>query len=303
MARRRRRRELFPADRGLQVRMVVAAILSPAVAIALVVLLLLTLDWKAAGALALVTLLGVCGAVGERRKVADAVVLEPGQEPELQAIVDRLCVAADLPRPEIAVDDEAQPNSWIVDAPGRPARLHVTRGLLDLLTPQELEGVIAHELSHVANRDATVMTVVGLPSAALMRGAEDASFATFGPLIAGRLLAYLVGFVSGFGSVALSRHRELTADAGAARLTGRPAALASALMKVSGALAVVPAEDLRVVAARDGLHLVATGEHSGKWFHKLRRLHGPSHPSVERRVAALERQEHRAAHGRGALSA
>jgi heat shock protein HtpX len=289
---RRRRRDLFPADHGLQARIVLTAVLTPLAIAALLVACVLILPFEGLLGLAAVSLFGLCQVVKERRDGPDVRLLGPADEPRLQAIVDRLCVAADLPRPQIAVDDEAQPNSWIVDLPGRPPRLHVTRGLLALLEPIELEAVVAHELSHVVHRDATVMTVVGMPGAVLLRGGE-ANLGWWGPVLIGRLAGFVVGFVAGIGSTALSRYRELTADAGAVALTGRPAALASALMKVSGALAVVPTEDLRDVAARDALHLVAVEDAAG-W----RRLLGPTHPSVERRVAALERLERRVAHGR-----
>jgi heat shock protein HtpX len=290
-----RRRELFPVDRGLQARMVLTAVLTPLVVLAMVALVAWLLPTKLLIGLGAVTVFGLVTALRERRDRADARVLTPGQEPALQAIVDRLCVAADLQRPEIAVDEERQPNSWIVDAPGRVPRLHVTRGLLDLLEPAELEGVIAHELSHVAHHDATVMTVVGLPGAAMLEGSGRAGWA-FGPLMFGRLAGFAIGSIAELGSASLSRHRELTADAGAAALTGHPAALASALMKVSGALSVVPREDLRAVAARDALHLVAVDDEDAGW--RLRR----THPTVEQRVAALERAERRLAHARPILA-
>src|SRR4051794_33691548 len=235
MAARGRRRELFPPDRGLQARMVVTAVLTPAIVIALAVGVAFLAPPRLLFGMVMATILGIVVAVRARRQMDRARVLRPGERPELQAAVERLCVLADLPRPEIAVDGERQPNSWIVDAPGRPPRLHVTRGLLDLLEPAELEAVVAHELCHVAHRDATVMTVVGLPGAALLEGARRGSWAV-GPLIAGRLLGLGIGMTARVGSSALSRHRELTADAGAAALTGKPSAVASALLKVSGGL-------------------------------------------------------------------
>jgi heat shock protein HtpX len=290
---RRRRRELFPADRGLQARMVLAAVGTPLVILALLVVVAVVLPLKVILGIALLVAIGVVGLVRERRAAAAAAVLGPGEEPELRAVVERLCLVADLPAPEIAVEASGSPNSWIVDLPGRPARLHVTRGLLDLLEPVELEAVVAHELSHVAHRDATVMTVVALPAALLSRDPGGARWMA-GPLALGRLAALVIGAIGEVGSAALSRYRELTADAGAAALTGHPAALASALMKVSGALAVVPTEDLRLAAGIDALHLVAEDEEDG-WRHTR------THPSVERRVAALERLEHRMAHSRRAL--
>jgi heat shock protein HtpX len=292
--RRRRRRELFPADRGLQVRMVTTAVLTPALVLAALALCVAVLPWKGLIGLGVVVFIGFGAAFGDGDGDATYELLEPSEEPELQGIVDRLCVVADLPRPEIALADERQPNSWIVDAPGRPSRLFVTCGLLELLEPTELEAVVAHELSHVANRDATVMTVVGAPGAVLLHGGRT-NLGWWGPLVAARLLSFAVGFLATIGSNALSRYRELTADAGAVALTGRPSALASALLKVSGALERVPSTDLRAVAVRDGLHLLAVDDASG-W----RRLLGRTHPSVERRIAALERLEHRVAHARTA---
>ncbi|HEV7752635.1 MAG TPA: M48 family metalloprotease [Baekduia sp.] len=287
-----RRRDLFPADRGLQARMVLAAVLTPTVVLALLALCVMVLPARILVGLGLATLLGVGAVVAERRRTDVAHLLAPGEEPGLRAIVTRLCVVADLPEPEIAVDEERQPNSWIVDAPGRAPRLHVTRGLLELLEPAELEAVVAHELSHVVNRDATVMTVVGLPGAVLLRGGgANVWFGLW--LMAGRLVGTAIGTIAAIGSNTLSRYRELTADAGAVALTGRPSALASALMKVSGALVRVPGEDLRAVAARDALHLLPVETATG-W---RRALHA-THPTVERRLAALARLEHELQHAR-----
>jgi heat shock protein HtpX len=293
MARGSRRPELFPADRGLVARMVLVSVLTPATVLALIALCALALPLKFVIGLGLVSLIA-WSELGGRDDAAEH-VLRDGEEPELQAIVTRLCVAADLPRPEVVVHDERQANSWIVDPLGGGPRLHVTRGLLDLLDPVELEAVVAHELCHVAHRDAAVMTVVGMPVAVLQHGATSSGW-WFGPIMAGKLAGGVIGFVTGFGSAALARYRELTADAGAVALTGRPAALASALRKISGELALVPSEDLRAVARRDALHLVAVDEER----HWLWRLHGPTHPSVAKRVAALERLEHHLAHARRA---
>src|SRR3954447_21971483 len=187
-----RRRELFPVDRGLQARMVLTAVLTPLVVLAMVALVAWLLPTKLLIGLGAVTVFGLVTALRERRDRADARVLTPGQEPALQAIVDRLCVAADLQRPEIAVDEERQPNSWIVDAPGRVPRLHVTRGLLDLLEPAELEAVVAHELSHVVHHDASVMTIVALPGAALLRGGtSNMGFSV--PVLAARMVSVAIG--------------------------------------------------------------------------------------------------------------
>jgi heat shock protein HtpX len=275
--------------------MVLTAVLTPALVVALLAACVLALPPNVVGGVGLAVVLGTVATVRERRAASSARVLAPHEQPALQAIVQRLCLVADLPRPEIALDDERQPNSWIVDAPGRPPRLHVTRGLLELLEPAELEAVVAHELSHVVHRDATVMTIVALPGAVLRQGGGG-NFWGMWWLAAGLLLGAIIGFVAGIGSNALSRYRELTADAGAAALTGRPSALASALMKVSGALVGVPAEDLRAVAGRDALHLLPVEDACGR-----RGLLHATHPSVERRIAALERLERELQRARPAL--
>src|SRR4051794_14198950 len=154
-----RRRELFPPDRRLQARMVVASIGTPLVVLAAVVAVVALLPFKLAIGLGIAAVVGIVVSLRARREASHARLLGPGEEPELRGIVERLCVVGDLPRPDIAVDAERLPNSWIPALPGRPPRLHVTRGLLDALTATELEAVVAHELAHVANRDATVMTL------------------------------------------------------------------------------------------------------------------------------------------------
>lgn len=294
-ARTRTRDEIFPADRGLMARMVLVSVLTPLVVLGLLGACFAVLSTEPALALAGVALLGAVRVVRDIRRRSGEALLGDGEEPELVAIIHRLCALADLPVPEVAVHDERQANSWIVDPIGRPPRLHVTRGLLDLLEPVELEAVIAHELAHVANHDATVMTVVATPVAALMESSTS-NVGYWVPMLLGRLTSGAIAFVAGFGSMALARYRELTADAGAVALTGRPAALASALRKVTGELAITPVEDLRLAAARDALHLVAV-ERDRHW---LWGWHGPTHPSLERRIAVLERMEHQLAHGRRA---
>lgn len=259
--------------------MLLAVVVTPLVAIGGTVVCLLKLDgwhWWLFVALAS---LGLVGCVSDLVRSAKGEPLAPDEEPELWAIVDRLCVTADLPRPELVVEESHVPNSWVVDLPGRTPRLHVTRKLLALLEPAELEAVIAHELAHLAHRDATVMTVTGLPGDALFRITGGAGGSWY-PGAA-------VGMVARAGSMALSRHRELTADRGAAMLTGRPSALASALLKISGVLA--PDEDLRV--GWQSLNLLPADGDRSWWFWR-------THPKVEKRVAALEKMERRLAAAR-----
>jgi heat shock protein HtpX len=277
--RRRRRPELFAPDRGLQARMLLAAVGTPALVVGCVAAIVVFAPLKVLIGVGLAAVVGVGGTIRERRNPASPLDVTVAQEPELHAIVDRLCVLADLRKPEIVVEPEEQPNSWLVTRWRGRARLHVTRGLLALLTPSELEAVIAHELAHLANRDAAVMTAVGGPGAALLGGGRRLMGGGW-LLMFGGIVAMGIGWLSRFGTQALSRHRELAADAGSAALTGRPATLATALRRISGELRTVPEEDLRVAAYRDVFHLLPVGESS-------------THPPLAKRIERLERLEQR----------
>jgi heat shock protein HtpX len=280
---------LFPADRGLQVRMVVATLLTPVLVLAAVVAIVLFAPLVITAVFALSVTLCVWRAVDIARSRPWVRPLSAGEEPQLQAIVERLCALSDLPKPFLVCDNERQPNSWVVAPLRWRAELHVTRGLLDLLTPAELEAVIAHELSHIAHRDAVVMTIVGTPSSTLLDGGVPVLRATIA--VPGALLAIAIGAISRVGTTALSRYRELAADAGAAALTGHPATLAVALRKVSGGLAAIPSDDLRAVARRDAFHLLPVADADSS--RRRLRLGGATHPKLARRIARLEAMEAR----------
>lgn len=290
-----RRPDLFPADRALQARMVLTAVLTPLVVLAALVAAVALLPFKILGGLTLAVVIGTAVAIRERREAPRGTALAAGEAPELHAMVDRLCVVADLPRPQIILERRREANSWIVDAPGRTPRLHITRSLVDLLEPDELQAVLAHELSHVANRDAAVMTVVGMPGAVLLEGSSRAP--GWWPLQLGALIAAAIGVLARVGTNTLSRYREFSADAGACALTGRPSALASALLKVSGQLDRLPRRDLRAAASLDAFHLLAVSAPAEGWRGwvaqraVVRRLNA-THPSLERRLNALERLEY-----------
>ena len=297
------RADLFPADRGLQTRILLAAVGTPLFVAACLTALALTLPAKILAGLAGVTALGLLMALSDRRRFEDARTLTVEEAPELHAMLERLCVLGDLAKPELVLDAERQPNSWLIDVPGRRPRLHVTQGLLDALDAAELEAVLAHELAHVANRDATVMTVVGTPGTAMLGGARSLASIGFVPVQLGALLAAAVGLVAGTGATALSRYRELAADAAAVRMTGRPSALASALMKVSGELQLVPADDLRAAAGRNAFNLLPVEVERGttaRWLLRRRPIAAlaSTHPSVEQRVAHLARVERDLQHAR-----
>lgn len=176
----------------------------------------------------------------------------PEQAPMLHGIIDRLCAMAEMPKPRVAIADVDMPNAFATGRSPNRAVVCVTTGLLRRLDEEELEGVLSHELSHVAHRDVLVMTiasVAGVAAGFLTRMAmwggltSRKESALVGlAIIAVSMLVYAVSFVL---TRMLSRYRELSADRAGALLTGRPSALASALQKVSGDIAAIPTRDLR----------------------------------------------------------
>jgi heat shock protein HtpX len=280
------RRKLLPADRGLVARMVVAAVLTPLI----VVVALAAVVLEAPTKIVIVTgIAGVIGAAAMRRERAagkQATTVSASQAPELHAVVERLCLLADLPKPAIVIEPQRIPNSWVVGTGAGRYRLHLTEGLLERLEPHELEAVIGHELAHVANRDAAVMTIVGGPGAMLLGGGVRLLRGGWWVAMSGGLVAAAIGWVASLGTRALSRYREFAADAGSVALTGSAAALASALMKVSEGISAIPARDLRAAAAQDAFHLLPVARRGGD------RMRLPAtHPSLDARIARLERLE------------
>lgn len=183
-----------------------------------------------------------------------AVEVTPEQAPELHGIIDRLCVMADIPKPRVAVADTDMPNAFATGRSPNRSLVCVTTGLLARLDQEELEGVLAHELSHVAHRDVLVMTVasvVGIVAGFLTRmilwsgtgrNRDQNTFLIGLVIVVVSALVYAVSFLL---TRMLSRYRELSADRGAALLTGKPSALASALTKVSSDMSAIPTSDLR----------------------------------------------------------
>ncbi|WP_153911500.1 zinc metalloprotease HtpX [Aeromicrobium yanjiei] len=189
-------------------------------------------------------------------KSMNAQVVEPQQAPELHAMIDRLCALADMPKPRVAVAVTDMPNAFATGRSPRHSSVCVTTGIMQRLDADELEGVLAHELSHVANRDVTVMTVassIGLLAGFITRwglyagnifGSRDNrnSGAVFAVVFLVSMLVYALSFVL---TRSLSRYRELSADRSGAYMTGRPSKLSSALVKISGEMARIPNRDLR----------------------------------------------------------
>jgi heat shock protein HtpX len=260
--------------------MVFASVLTPLSALALLALLFILLSPWARSVLALGLCIGTVRTVSRMRsEPPDGRVLAESDDPELFAVMNRLCAMIDMPRPELVLSEQTQPNSWVVHMPKRTPRLYLTEGLRDLLTLDELQAVLAHELTHIANRDALVMSVIAFPGLLMMN-------AHTGPGV----LANIAGALSHSGTLALSRYREHVADAGAAAITGRPSVLAIALLKVSGTLKGIPSKDLRSAAALNAFNLVAVDQ---RWWHQIRLLARitASHPPVHERLAALHALE------------
>jgi heat shock protein HtpX len=280
------RRKLLPADRGLVVRMVVAAVLTPLIVLVALAAVVLEAPAKIVILTGIASVIGVAAMRRERAAGKYATTVSESQAPELHAVVERLCLLADLPKPAIVIERQRIPNSWVVGTGAGRYRLHLTEGLLERLEPHELEAVIGHELAHVANRDAAVMTVVGGPGAALLGGGVRLMRGGGWVAISGGLVAAAIGWVASLGTRALSRYREFAADAGSVALTGSAAALASALMKVSEGISAIPARDLRAAAAQDAFHLLPVARRGED------RMRLPAtHPSLEARIARLERLE------------
>jgi heat shock protein HtpX len=220
--------------------------------------------------------------------------VSPEEEPELHGIVDRLCVQADLPKPRVCVMETSMPNACAMGRSQKSATVCATRGILDMLSPAELEGVMAHELSHVINRDVMVMTLASFFATLASMIAQFALFFGGGYgndeegerdimiVILVSVVVYAVSFVL---LRTLSRYREFAADRGSAVLTGRPSALASALLKISGTIERVPSQDLRKAESMSAFFIIPARAKKS-----LMNLFA-DHPPLEQRLAALERLE------------
>jgi heat shock protein HtpX len=291
----------FIHDRGLTARMTLVMFLLGALFVALVVGLMLAVNSPG-----LSVLLGVAG-IGiawfqwyNSDKVAlkamKARLVTPEEAPELHGVIDRLCALADMPKPRVAIAYTDMPNAFATGRSADHSVVCVTTGILDKLTAEEMEGVLAHELSHVAHKDVLVMTVAssaGIMAAMLTRGAQYGAFFGGGnrrsndnnnglPVwLVVLVISIVVYAVSFFLTRLLSRYRELCADRSAAFLTQKPSALASALTKISGEIASIPNRDLRASQPMNAFFIAPAV--SGMTLKTLT----STHPSLEQRLEQL----------------
>jgi heat shock protein HtpX len=294
------KRRSFGRDRGLTLRMVFTSGLLGLLYVVFAVVLFSVFNFGLAPMLVIVIGIAVFQYFTSAKlalAASGAKVVSPEEAPELHAMVDRLCAMADLPKPRVAVVDTDVPNAFATGRNPKHAVIAVTTGLWRRLDPQEVESVLAHELSHVANRDVLVMTVASffaMLAAMLTRfGLYAGMFGGFGggnrnnnnnqvPIWLIVFLVSVVVYAISFILIrTISRYREYAADRGSAIITGAPENLMSALQKISSGITQIPQQDLREVQGMNAFFIVPTNWKSAmsEWM--------MDHPPMEKRLAAL----------------
>ncbi len=303
-------RTRYAPDRGLTVRMTATMFLLGLVFVAFVALIigLMSAAHVSAGLIIFVAVVFGGGSAFISLFYSDKIALaaagarevSPQQYPELHAIVDRLCALADMDKPRVAVAPTDLPNAFATGRNSKNSVLCVTEGIMRRLEPDELEGVLAHELSHVAHKDVQVMTyasLLAIVAGLLVRfafyseifgggrrgGGNNNQAALLIPLI--MLVSALVYAISFLLIRMLSRYRELAADRSGALLTGQPSALMSALQKVSGSMSQIPTRDLRQVEPLNAFFFAPAVKLNGQSLANI----FSTHPSLERRLKELEK--------------
>ena len=296
-------RTRFVGDKGLTVRMTSVMFLLGAIFVALIVALMFILPVAWAPIIAVIGIGIAWGQWYFSDKVAMRAMrareVTPEEAPELHQMIDRLCALADMPKPRVGVADIPVPNAFATGRSPQRSVVCVTTGILGMLTADEMEAVLAHELSHVAHRDVTVMTIAstaGIVAGALTRGAQygvlfgggrrnsndnGGAIAFFAVLVVS-LVVYAVSF---FLTRLLSRYRELCADRSGAYLTMKPRNLATALQKISGGMNAIPNADLRASSSMNAFFIAPALK--GVSFSQLT----STHPSLEQRLEQLSKIE------------
>src|SRR5256714_9095692 len=264
-----RSRTVFPRDTGLQFRMLLTLFLLGLLYVAFVGVLLSA----GAGVGVMVAVIAAISLaqlfLSDKLALAamGAKVVSPQEAPGLHAMIERLCIQADLPKPKIAIADNKMPNAFAMGRSQKSAVVCATTGIMETLEPHELEGVMAHELTHVKNRDVLIMTVASFFATVASMiaqlglwfgggfGDDDDGAPAFIVIL---LVSFVVYIISFFLMLALSRYREFSADRGAALITGRPSALSSALMRIAGAMPQGPDQDLPTVGKMNAFFIVPT---------------------------------------------
>ncbi|MEO9468177.1 zinc metalloprotease HtpX [Parasphingorhabdus sp.] len=211
-------------------------------------------------------------------KMHKAVEVDAGSHPEFYAMVERLAQRAQLPMPKVYIVDQPQPNAFATGRDPEHSAVAATTGLLDMLSFDEIEGVMAHELGHVKNRDTLIMTMVATIAGAVSMLANFGMFFRSNRGIAGIMAVLIAPFAAMIVQMAISRTREFGADRSAAEISGKPLALASALAKISGEAQRIqnPVAERNPAAAQ--LYIVPAG---------VRQMFS-THPPTEDRIAALQ---------------
>lgn len=290
----------FIKDSGLTARMTLVMFLLGALFVGFVAILMAVFSQAWGGAAPIVIAVIAIGIAFYQWWNSDKVAMKamrarevsPTEAPELHAMVDRLCAMADMPKPRVGIADVAVPNAFATGRSPDRAVVCVTTGLLGVLSAEELEGVLAHELAHVAHRDVLVMTLAasaGIMAGLLTRGAQYGVMARgrnngAAAMIVVTLVVSLVVYAVSFVLIRLlSRYRELSADRAGAHLTMKPAALGSALQKISGQVAAIPEHDLRGTKAMNAFFIVPAIK--GLNLSTI----SATHPPLEVRLAQLAR--------------
>ena len=292
------KRKAYGRDAGLTLRMLLTGSLLGLLYVFFAVALFYVLN---AGIVLMVVIVGALAFVQYftsdklALKASGAKIVEPDQAPELHEMIERLCAMADLRKPRVAVIESDVPNAFATGRNQKHAAVAVTTGLWNRLEPKEVEGVLAHELSHIANRDVLVMTVASffaMIAAVLTRvGLYSGMFGGMGGnrdsnnQIPVWLVVLVVSVVTYFLSqiliLAISRYREFAADRGSALITGAPENLMSALQKIASGITQIPQQDLRQVEGMNAFFIIPTNwrKRGGELF--------MTHPPLEKRLAAL----------------